>query len=291
MIRPASKNPLVIGRAAALLVLALAAASCAAQTVPAAPFEPVVGQAGKDVIWVPTPPILIERMLRMAQTTARDTVIDLGAGDGRIAITAARDFGARSFGLEFNPDMVTLSRREAEKAGVANRATFQEADIYKTDFSHANVLTMYLLPNINLDLRPTILKMKPGTRVVSHQFNMGDWTPDDTSDFSGRMAYMWIVPAKVDGRWAIEIPGSPAMHFTLALKQEYQRVSGTAGPGKTTFGLRDTVIQGAQLRFSFVDDDGRLREFVATVNVDAMNGEVRIDGAPGVRFSALRSGT
>ena len=289
MIRPASKSSQWIGRAAALLALALTATTCAAQTA-AAPFEPVIGQAGKDVIWVPTPPILIERMLRMAQTTARDTVIDLGAGDGRIAITAARDFGARSYGLEFNPDMVALSRREADRAGVANRATFQEADIYKTDFSHATVLTMYLLPNINLDLRPTILKLKPGTRVVSHQFNMGDWTPDDTSDFSGRMAYMWIVPAKVDGRWAIEIPGSPAMNFTLALKQEYQRVSGSAGPGNTTFGLRDTVLKGAQLRFSFVDDDGRLREFVAAVNGEAMNGELRTDGAPGVRFSAHRSG-
>ncbi len=286
-------NPTAIARrhaAFAALVLLLATGPVTAQTKPATTFEPVVGQAGKDVIWVPTPPMLIERMLRMAQVTPSDTVIDLGSGDGRIAIAAARDFKARSFGLEYNPDMVALSRREAEKAGVAGRATFQEADIYKTDFSHATVLTMYLLPNINLDLRPTILRMKPGTRVASHQFNMGDWSPDDTADFSGRMAYLWIVPAKVDGKWAIEVPGNPALSFTLSIKQEYQRISGSAGPGNTTLGLRDAVLTGDRMRFSFVDDGGRLREFSGTVSGGSIGGEMRTDGAAATRFNARRTG-
>lgn len=277
--------------ALATIVLLLATGPATAQTKPATTFEPVVGQAGKDVIWVPTPPMLIERMLRMAQVTPSDTVIDLGSGDGRIAIAAARDFKARSFGLEYNPDMVALSRREAEKAGVAGRATFQEADIYKIDFSHATVLTMYLLPNINLDLRPTILRMKPGTRVASHQFNMGDWSPDDTADFSGRMAYLWIVPAKVDGKWAIEVPGNPApLSFTLSIKQEYQRISGSAGPGNTTLGLRDAVLTGDRMRFAFVDDGGNLREFSGTVNGSSISGEMRTDGAAATRFSAIRTG-
>ena len=291
MIYPYAAGQAWIRSTAIAIAFSICACSAHAQTKPATSFEPVVGQAGKDVIWVPTPPILIERMLRMAQVNAKDTVIDLGSGDGRIAITAARDFGARSFGLEFNPDMVALSRRESEKAGVAARATFQEADIYKTDFSNATVLTMYLLPNINLDLRPIILRMKPGTRVVSHQFNMGDWSPDDTADFSGRMAYMWVVPAKLGGKWALDVPGNqPAAGYTLAIKQEYQRISGSAGPGQTTHGLRDAVLNGERVRFGFVDDSGRLREFAGTINGENMNGEMRTDGANPVRFTAKRTG-
>ncbi|MBL8381778.1 MAG: methyltransferase domain-containing protein [Burkholderiales bacterium] len=283
-------SKLVSGIPAACLV----AAACAfvpvhAQTAGASTFEPVVGQAGKDVIWVPTPPMLVERMLRMAQVTPQDTVIDLGSGDGRIAIAAARDFKARSYGLEFNPDMVALSRREAEKAGVGQRATFVQADIYKSDFSNANVLTMYLLPNINLDMRPIILKMKPGTRVVSHQFNMGDWSPDDTSDLSGRMAYMWIVPARVEGRWAMDpVAGTPA--FTFAFKQEYQRISGSAGPGEITYGLREAALWGERIRFSFIDGQGRLREVAGTVSGNTISGEMRTAGTAPVLFSARRTG-
>lgn len=273
-----------------VVVAAAMAAPTFAQTAPSSTFEPVVGQAGKDVIWVPTPPFLVERMLRMAQATAQDTVIDLGSGDGRIAIAAARDFGARSMGLEYNPDMVALSRREADKAGVGGRVTFREADIYKTDFSDASVLTMYLLPNINLDLRPTILRMKPGTRVVSHQFTMGDWSPDDTSDLSGRMAYLWIVPARVEGKWNLEAAGAPAGGFALSLKQDFQRISGHASPGKTTLGLREATLNGARIRFAFVDDEGRLREFDGTVAGQAISGEMRVAGASPVRFTARRTG-
>ena len=275
--------------AAAMLVLAVAAGNADAQTARSNTFEPVVGQAGKDVIWVPTPPMLVERMLRMAQVTPQDTVIDLGSGDGRIAITAARDFKARSYGLEFNPDMVALSQREAEKAGVAGRATFVQADIYKSDFSNANVLTMYLLPNINLDMRPIILKMKPGTRVVSHQFTMGDWTPDETADFSGRSAYLWVVPAKVDGKWAVEA-GANVPAFTFSIRQEYQRISGFAGPGAISFGLREPALWGDRIRFSFVDEQGRSREFSGTVSGNAISGEMRTNGSAATQFTARRTG-
>ncbi|MFN0163560.1 MAG: class I SAM-dependent methyltransferase [Burkholderiales bacterium] len=256
-------------------------------------FEPVVGQAGKDVIWVPTPPLLVDRMLKMAQVTSRDTVVDLGSGDGRIAIAAARDFNARAYGLEFNPDMVSLSRRESAKAGVGSRATFEQADIYKADFSFATVVTMYLLPNINLDMRPIVLRMKPGTRVVSHQFTMGEWSPDDTADMSGRNAYLWIVPARVEGRWTFDAPQvnwtkNAADVLSITLRQDFQKISGHASPGNTTLGLRAPLLTGDRLRFAFVDDNGRMREFNATVNGDTMTGEARVDGEAPVRFTARR---
>jgi hypothetical protein len=185
--------------------------------------------------------------------------------------------------------MVTMSHREAEKAGVAGRATFVQADIYKADFSNATVLTMYLLPNINLDMRPIILRMKPGTRVVSHQFTMGDWTPDDTADFSGRSAYLWVVPAKVEGKWTVDASANiPA--FMLAIKQEYQRISGSAGPGSISFGLREASLWGERIRFSFVDEQGQSREFSGSVSGDSMSGELRTNGGAATPFSARRAG-
>ena len=158
-------------------------------------FKPRVGQEGKDVIWVPTPDKLVHRMLQMAMVGPSDFVVDLGSGDGKIAIAAARDFKARAMGVEFNPQMVTLSRRAAVEAGVAERVQFEEGDIFKVDFSKASVVTMYLLPTLNLKLRPTLLAMRPGTRIVSHQFMMGSWEPDDNSNVEDRPGYLWIVPA------------------------------------------------------------------------------------------------
>ena len=157
-------------------------------------FEPVVGQEGKDVIWVPTPQSLVERMLEMAKTTSKDYVIDLGSGDGRTVITAAKKYGVQALGIEYNPDMVALSRRNAEKEGVADRAQFIQGDIFKTDFSKATVLTLYLLPSVNMKLRPKLLsELKPGTRVVSHNYDMGDWKPDQTVELEGHTVYLWTV--------------------------------------------------------------------------------------------------
>ena len=171
-------------RAAALAPLAAVPALARSQTTNA--FTPQVGQSGKDVIWVPTPDALVDRMLRMAQVTPDDFVVDLGSGDGKIVIAAARDFKARSLGVEFNPDMVTLSRRNAETAGVAGRARFEQGDIFTFDYSAATVVTMYLLPGLNLRLRPQLLKMRPGTRLVTHQFTMGSWEPDDSATVENR---------------------------------------------------------------------------------------------------------
>src|SRR4029453_9987339 len=144
------------------------------------PFEPQVGQAGKDVVWVPTPQAVVDKMLAMAHVTKSDVVYDLGSGDGRTVISAAK-LGARAYGIEYNPDMVTLSQNNAKAAGVADRATFEKADLFETDLSKANVITMFLLPSINLKLRPKILDLKPGTRIVSNTFTMEDWQADETA--------------------------------------------------------------------------------------------------------------
>ena len=189
------------------------------------PYEPQVGQAGKDVVWVPTPQVLVEKMLDIAKLTPRDFLVDLGSGDGRTVITAAKR-GARAQGIEFNPDMVTLSQRNAETAGVAKLATFQKADLFETDFSKADVVTMFLLPSINMRLRPQILNMRPGTRIVTNTFTMEDWEADESATVndcqSWCTAYLWIVPAKVEGAWTLG-------NGTLTITQKFQNITGTIG--------------------------------------------------------------
>ena len=204
-------------------------------------YTPTSGQAGKDVIWVPTPQELVNAMLDMAKVTPSDYVIDLGSGDGRLVITAAK-LGATAHGIEYNPDMVELAKRNANAAGVAARATFEKADIFESDFSRADVLTLFLLPSLNMRLRPTILDMKPGTRVVSNSFNMEDWKPDETrntSEGSYSTAHLWIVPAKVNGNWKLE---GGQINFI----QEFQNVTGTMTLGNKTMDL-DGKLNGTAL--------------------------------------------
>ena len=193
---------------------------------PQKPYEPQVGQGGKDVVWVPTPQALVDKMLDMAKVTPSDFVMDLGSGDGRTVITAAKR-GARATGIEYNPDMVELSKRNAEAAGVTDKATFMKADLFETDLSKAQVITMFLLPSINMKLRPTILNLKPGTRIVSNTFTMEDWQADETQTVGGDCsswctALLWIVPAKVEGSW--QTPKGE-----LKLTQQFQNISGTLG--------------------------------------------------------------
>jgi hypothetical protein len=207
------------------------------------PFEPTVGQAGKDVVWVPTPQALVEKMLDIAKVTPQDFVIDLGSGDGRTVITAAKR-GARALGIEYNPDMVELSRKNATDAGVSERAQFQQADIFQTDFSKATVITMFLLPDLNLKLRPKILDMRPGTRVVSNSFTMDDWEPDQREVIekdctSWCTALFWIVPAKVDGAW--KMPNG-----TLTISQKFQTFTGTLGSTPITAGK----LRGEEISFT-----------------------------------------
>ncbi len=217
-------TPLFRNFAAVLLALASAAACAQAQKAPAA-YEPSVGQEGKDVVWVPTPQALVDKMLDMAKVTPADYLMDLGSGDGRTVITAAKR-GVRATGVEYNADMVALSKRNAEKEKVGSRANFMKADLFQTDFSKATVITMFLLPEINLKLRPKILDLKPGTRIVSNTFTMGEWKADQTETVaegcssSWCTALLWIVPAQVAGTH--KLAGGE-----LVLKQEFQMLSGT----------------------------------------------------------------
>ena len=219
-------NPVLRHILAVLLAACSALAFAQPQKAPAA-YEPTSGQEGKDVVWVPTSQALVDRMLDMAKVTPRDFVMDLGSGDGRTVITAAKR-GARALGVEYNPDMVALSQKNAEKEGVGGRATFVKADLFETDFSKATVITMFLLPEINLKLRPRILQLKPGTRVVSNTFTMAEWQADETVNLSESegctaswcTALLWIVPARVAGSYAIA-------DGQLVLKQEFQMLSGT----------------------------------------------------------------
>ena len=228
----------------------------------ASTYEPTVGQDGKDVVWVPTPQAVVDRMLDMAKVTPKDFVMDLGSGDGRTVITAAKR-GARALGIEYNPDMVALSKRNAEEAGVAERAKFEQADLFETDFSKASVITMFLLPQINLQLRPKILELKPGTRVVSNTFTMGEWAPDAKADLSDTCGatycrpMLWIVPAKVAGTYKIP-------QGDLTLKQDFQMLSGTL----TTGGKTVTVT--GKVRGDSVDFKANGADYHARLNGKAL---------------------
>lgn len=251
-------------------VSAALALNCAiAQPAPA--FEPKVGQRGKDVVWVPTNQQLVDKMLDMAKVTPQDYVIDLGSGDGRTVITAAKR-GATAHGIEYNPDMVELSKRNAEKEGVTAKATFEKADIFESDFSKATVITMFLLPSLNIKLRPKLLDMKPGTRLVSNSFDMGDWRADETVSLNGEVctshctAYFWIVPAKVQGTWK-----TPQGELTL--EQTYQDVKGTLKNGNVIAPVTEGKLTGDRIAFTA----GGTR-YTGTVTDKAITGKANSGG-------------
>jgi hypothetical protein len=232
-----------------------------------------VGQAGKDVVWVPTPQALVDKMLDMAKVGPQDFHMDLGSGDGRTVISAAKR-GARALGIEYNPKMVELSRRNAQAASVSNTATFQEADLFTVDLSKANVITMFLLPSINMKLRPKLLELRPGTRIVSNTFTMEDWEADETQTISGDCsawctALLWIVPAKVDGNWKL---GSNR----LTLTQQFQMVSGTLGSEMVKGRLR-----GSQITFT-----AGAATYTGQVEGNSIKGMVK--GGSGGTFTATR---
>ena len=248
-------------RRAILFLAALtftASAAFAQATTGQKPFEPQVGQAGKDVVWVPTPQAVVDAMLDMAKVTKNDVVYDLGSGDGRTVITAAKR-GARAMGIEYNPDMVELSKKNAEAAGVTDRATFIKADLFETDFSKADVITMFLLPSINMKLRPKLLDMKPGTRIASNTFTMEDWQADETRTItegcssSWCTALFWVVPAKVDGTW-----NTP--NGALTLTQNFQMLSGTLG---------NQAIQG-RLRGNEISFTAGTTKYAGTVDANTI---------------------
>ena len=237
-------------------------------------YRPRSGQAGKDVVWVPTPDVLVTRMLQAAKVTDKDIVYDLGAGDGKIPIAAARDFNARAVGIEYNPEMAALARRNVERAGVVDRVKIITGDIFEQDFSEATVVTLYLLPDLNYKLRPTILKMKPGTRVVSHQFTMRDWEADEVITESFRDAYLWIVPGNAQGRWTFQEQRGEWI-ATADITQSFQRIGGYLMVGSKSQPLLSATLSGNNLTFFFTDADGVSRSIRGTIDGDKFDGWLR----------------
>jgi SAM-dependent methyltransferase len=232
------------------------------------PYEPVEGQAGKDVVWVPTPPVLVSKMLDMARVTSRDFVMDLGSGDGRNIIAAAKR-GARALGVEYNPDMVELSRRNAAREGVADKAQFVQGDMFEADISQATVLALFLLTENLNRLVPRFLAMKPGSRIVVNGFEIDDWKYDETGRADGDCmswctAYLYIVPAKVEGTWELPQGGR------LELEQKFQQVTGNLVTGGTSTRIANGRLRGDQIRFTVGGT-----EYTGRVNGDTMSGNVK----------------
>jgi SAM-dependent methyltransferase len=254
-------------------------------------YQPEVGQDGKDVVWVPTSHELVDLMLAIAKVGPNDHVIDLGSGDGRTVLAAAK-LGARALGIEYNEKLVELSKQNAETAKLGERATFAKGDIFTSDFTQATVVTLFLLPEINLRIRPKLLQLKPGTRVVSNTFTMGDWKHDAMVDLnlgcdSFCKAYLWIVPAKAEGSWQlIHQPNSgsePAKK--LILKQKFQTLAGTAKAGaKRPINVTSGYVRGARVAFTLGN-----REYQGTVEGEGMSGVYRFGGRAGGSWTATRS--
>ena len=256
-------------------------------------YRPKPGQRGKDVMWLGTPETMVAAMLKAARVGSADLVVDLGAGDGRIAIAAARDFGARAVGIEYEPPMADLARRNAVRAGVADRVRIVTGDIFREDFSQASVVTMYLLPELNLQLRPQLLDMKPGTRIVSYAWTMAEWEPDELirahpTDPYPQDAYAWIVPAKAAGRWSIaEVGGS--FRATLELEQRFQKIGGTIAvdDARARQPILGAYLVGTELGFTFVDRDGGVKALRLALDGDRAGGTSRL-GEYVVRVTAQR---
>ena len=265
--------------AAACLALAAMAAHAQLETFNQ---PPVVG--GKDVMWVPTPDAAVDRMLSMANVGPRDLVYDLGSGDGKIAIMAARRFGARAVGVEFDTDMIELSRAAARKEGVADRVRFVQADIFGYDFRDATVVTLYLLTTLNVKLRPKILDLKPGTRVASHMFRMEEWEPDEHVRVGASDVFLWVVPAKVAGTWVMTRATAGAAE--LVLDQQFQRISGSARVAGETLPFTQALLRGDEIRFAFAGESGGRTAFTGRVAGDRIIGDRSAEPWSAVRVRA-----
>jgi len=247
----------------------------ASTTTNSAEYKPQVGQEGKDVIWVPTPEGLIDKMLEAAKVSDKDTLFDLGAGDGIIAITATRKYGAKSVGIEYNPEMAQFARRKVAEAGLTDKVKIITGDIFQEDFSSATVVTLYLMPHLNIKLRPILLKMKPGTRVVSNTFNMGDWEPDETVLDQHWRAHFWVVPAQIEGAWVMKgMEGGP---LRLNISQSYQNIGGTLTRGGQTLDLLGAKLRGDEVKFQYITPDRKVHAFSGRLEGRRLTGTVVAD--------------
>jgi SAM-dependent methyltransferase len=270
----------------ACITLGACLAGCSATAPSATGYQPVMAQEGKDVIWVPTPDSLLLKMLEAAHVTDKDLVYDLGAGDGKIAIEAARRYGARAVGIEFDPQMAEHARQNAKNAGVSDKVTIITGDIFAEDFSKATVVTLYLLPSLNLKLYPVLVNMKPGTRIVSNTFTIGSWVPDKTFyGDSGTVGHFWIVPASIQGFWQLDgIPGLDQV--TLSVVQKSQEFHADFTPQGKPFQRIEGRLNGTQITFSYADIQGVMQTFKGEVIGDALSGT--LDADPSVRITAKR---
>ncbi|MFN5508484.1 MAG: SAM-dependent methyltransferase [Burkholderiales bacterium] len=247
----------------------------ASTTTNSTDYKPKVGQEGKDVIWVPTPEGLIDKMLEAAKVSDKDTLFDLGAGDGIIAITATRKYGAKSVGIEYNPEMAQFARRKVAEAGLTDKVKIITGDIFQEDFSSATVVTLYLMPHLNIKLRPILLKMKPGTRVVSNTFNMGDWEPDETVLDQHWRAHFWVVPAQIEGAWVMKgMEGGP---LRLNISQSYQNIGGTLTRGGQTLDLLGAKLRGDEVKFQYITPDRKVHAFSGRLEGRRLTGTVVAD--------------
>lgn len=279
-------NPFLRARRAVLASLLLSGLplTVRGQTAPA----PVLGTPGKDAGWIPTPAPMVEGMLRMAGVSKNDLVVDLGSGDGRIPIFAAKTFGARGLGIELNRDMVAYSVESANKEGVGDRARFVQGDIFEVDFSQGTVLSLFMPPQVNARLMPKILAMKPGTRVVSYVFAMDDWEPDDWVFFDNVQGMLWVVPARFEGNWRIQTEGPDPATYEVTLTQRFQKINGHFMFGTAKLPLFDANVLADRLRFTLVVGQRRF-DFVGNHKGDALEGTLHVTGEPQRRWSATRS--
>ena len=244
------------------------------------------GQASRspDVHFVPTPHEVVTEMLNVAKVRGKDILYDLGSGDGRIVITAARKYGTRGTGIDLDPARIEESQRGARKAGVTGKVQFRQADLFETDLRDATVVTMYLLPTLNVRLRPKLYKeLKPGSRVVSHAFDMGNWKPDSTFMASTSAVFFWVMPANAGGDWTVKAPAGK--EYTLKLNQKFQVLEGTAERNGTTMPLIQARIRGDTVRIEIDDPEGPVR-LVGRIEGDTMSGTGRARS----RWSAQRQG-
>ena len=249
---------------------------------------PVFGTPGKDAGWIPTPAPMVEGMLRMAGVSKDDLVVDLGSGDGRIPIFAAKAFGARGLGIELNRDLVAYSIESAKKEGVSDRASFVNGDIFEVDFSKGTVLTLFMPPQVNARLMPKIFAMKPGTRIVSYVFAMEDWEPDDWVFFENVQGMLWVVPARFDGTWRIRTEGPDPETYEVTLSQRYQKINGHFMFGSAKLPLFDANVLADRLRFTLVVGQRRF-DFVGNHKGAALEGSLHVTGEPLRRWSATRA--
>jgi hypothetical protein len=233
--------------------MAAAALACAAFAQ-----QPQLGQQSKDSVWVPTPERMIRRMLQLADTTKDDVVIDLGAGDGRIPIYAAKHFGALGIAVELEENLVQVARQAAARQGVADRVRVIRQDLYEADLSPATVIALYISPGVMQRLKPRLLKLKPGTRIVSHYFDLGDWEPDEKVEVEGRTGYLWVVPAAVEGTWRVSIPGQD---LRLRIERRYQKLETSGERDGKELHVIGARLRGTEIQFTTFDRDGGSRSY------------------------------